>query len=90
MEPIIPFCDVLQTQNFTSPAYADGLYANFGIETTLTAFLTGIAETDPSQSATVHPPADDATGTDPDTLSWTFQYCSEFGSSFTALLYHIA
>jgi hypothetical protein len=72
----------VQTQNFTSPVYAIGVNAQFGIQTALEAFLLGIAETDPNQVAIVHPPrikAPDGNSWPAEYYSWQYQYCSEWG-----------
>ena len=79
--PILAFCDVLETRNWTGPAYTQGLAAAFNITVAFDAFLTGIAETDPDVWAIAGPPSDAA-----DTLSWTYQYCTEFGTFSTISL----
>ena len=67
----------METRNWAGPAYSEGLAAAFNISVALDAFLTGIAETDPEVFAVAGPPA-----TDVDTLSWTYQYCTEFGTPY--------
>jgi len=74
LPPILTFCDVLETRNGEGPSYSEGLAAAFNITVALEAFLTGIAETDPDVFAIAGPPSDAA-----DNLSWTYQYCTEFG-----------
>ena len=74
LPPVLAFCDVLETQNWQGPAYPQGLAAAFNITVAFDAFLTGIAETDPEVWAIAGPPSEEA-----DTLSWTYQYCTEFG-----------
>ena len=66
----------MQTRNGTGPAYSEGLAASFNVTVALDAFLVGIAETSPDTSAIVLPPD---TG-DADTLAWTYQTCTEFGT----------
>ena len=67
----------METRNGAEPAYTQGLAASFDIKVALGAFLTALAETDPDVFAIAGPPATDA-----DTLAWTYQYCTEFGTPF--------
>lgn len=65
----------METRNGTEPAYTEGLAARFNASVALDAFLVGLSETDPHTSAVIGPPA----SSDPDTLAWQYQYCTEFG-----------
>jgi len=65
----------METRNGTGPTYSEGLAARFNISVALDAFFTGIAETDPDTFAVTLPPASE----DADTLSWQYQFCTEFG-----------
>lgn len=67
----------METWNGTGPAYSEGLAANFNISVAFDAFLAGLAETDPEISAIAGPPGDTE---EADTLAWTYQYCTEFGT----------
>ena len=73
---VLPFCNVLETQNFTATPSETGLAAARGVDVALDAFLTAIREVNydairgsvpASQSGTDH--------------SWMWQYCSEYGQS---------
>jgi len=75
IDPVVAFCDTLETRNGTGPAYSEGLVAHFNVTIVLDAFLTGIAETNPETFAVAGPPATD----EADELSWQYQYCTEFG-----------
>jgi len=70
----MPFCNRLETRNFTSNPVPEGLFTTQGINTTFDAFMTAIAEVDYD---TVFGGNNDTDITD--TYSWTWQYCSEFG-----------
>ncbi|KAI0730928.1 serine carboxypeptidase S28-domain-containing protein [Earliella scabrosa] len=71
---VLPFCNILETQNFTATPFETGLAAARGVDVALDAFLTAIREVNydairrsvpASQSGTDH--------------SWMWQYCSEYG-----------
>ncbi|OCH89254.1 hypothetical protein OBBRIDRAFT_732955 [Obba rivulosa] len=69
---VLPFCNNLETRNFTALPLESGLAAAHGEETALDAFLTAVAELNY-----------DAIPGDPDDpvqdRSWMWQYCSEYG-----------
>ena len=71
---MLPFCNLLETRNFTTEPVESGLAAQFGVETAFDAFLTALAQLD----------YDEIPG-DPDDpvqdMSWMWQYCSEWGES---------
>ncbi|TFK48520.1 peptidase S28 [Heliocybe sulcata] len=69
---LLPFCNILETQNYTQAPMEAGLAATYGIEVAFRAFLTGLAETD----------YDAIPGSPDDPVqdrSWMWQYCSEYG-----------
>ncbi|KAF8959584.1 peptidase S28 [Flammula alnicola] len=69
---VLPFCNILETQNRTAAPVEAGLVAQFGIDVGLKAFLTAIAELDyDSIPGTPDDPVQDR--------SWMWQYCSEYG-----------
>ncbi|KAJ8507349.1 hypothetical protein ONZ45_g10275 [Pleurotus djamor] len=69
---LLPFCNLLETQNFTSAAHEGGLVSVLGIESAFRAFLVAIAELDYDSV----PRGRDDPVTD---RSWMWQYCSEYG-----------
>lgn len=68
---VLPFCDILETQNYTAPAPSSSLTSTYNISTTWSAFLTGLAEIDYDSVPYNDDPISD--------ISWTWQYCSEYG-----------
>uniref|UniRef100_A0A8H7XUA3 Serine carboxypeptidase S28-domain-containing protein n=1 Tax=Psilocybe cubensis TaxID=181762 RepID=A0A8H7XUA3_PSICU len=69
---LLPFCNILETQNGTSAAFESGLVAQFGVDTAFKSFLTAIAEIDyDSIPGNADDPVQDR--------SWMWQYCSEYG-----------
>lgn len=80
---VLPFCDIMETQNRTSQdatddsgtspslATASGLASTYNISVAWSAFLVGLAEIDYDSV----PYNDDPIGD----MSWTWQYCSEYG-----------
>ncbi|KAF4569423.1 hypothetical protein EYR36_009214 [Pleurotus pulmonarius] len=69
---LLPFCNLLETRNFTSDPLEGGLTSRFGVETAFRAFLVAIAELDyDSIPRGVDDPVTDR--------SWMWQYCSEYG-----------
>ena len=69
---VLPFCNVLETRNFTSTQTETGLATSFGIDVALDAFLTAIRE--------VNYDAIPGSADDPvQDRSWMWQYCSEYG-----------
>ena len=69
---ILPFCNVLETRNFTITPFETGLAETFGIDFAMEAFLTAIKE--------VNYDAIPGNADDPvQDRSWMWQYCSEYG-----------
>lgn len=69
---VLPFCNVLETRNFTITPVETGLASTSGIDTALDAFLTAIK--------TVNYAAIPGNADDPvQDRSWMWQYCSEYG-----------
>ncbi|RPD58936.1 peptidase S28 [Lentinus tigrinus ALCF2SS1-6] len=69
---VLPFCNVLETRNFTITPVETGLAATSGIDSALEAFLTAIKE--------VNYDAIPGNADDPvQDRSWMWQYCSEYG-----------
>ncbi|KAI0343677.1 peptidase S28 [Trametopsis cervina] len=69
---LLPFCNILETQNFTVMPTEYGLAAAHGVETAFDAFLTGLVQIDYDSI----PGSPDDPVTD---MSWMWQYCSEYG-----------
>ena len=70
---ILPFCNIIETQNFTADPFEFGVASAHGIEVALDAFLKGIIE--------INYDAIPGNADDPATdLSWMWQYCSEYGT----------
>ncbi|KAK7689248.1 hypothetical protein QCA50_007939 [Cerrena zonata] len=69
---LLPFCNLLETRNFTSKPLEGGLISAISINDTLDAFLAAITELDYDS---IPGDADDPI-TD---RSWMRQYCSEYG-----------
>ncbi|KAJ3555468.1 hypothetical protein NM688_g2562 [Phlebia brevispora] len=69
---ILPFCNVVETQNFSSDPFEGGIVSAHGVDAALDAFLTGIIQInyDAIQGAPDDPVTD---------MSWMWQYCSEYG-----------
>lgn len=72
-----PFCNTVETQNFTTEAFEGGIAAAQGIDAALDAFLTGIVQINydaiPGEIIRTDDPVTD--------MSWMWQYCSEYGAS---------
>ncbi|EPQ56217.1 peptidase S28 [Gloeophyllum trabeum ATCC 11539] len=69
---VLPFCNILETQNYTQAPVEGGLATTYGIEVAFDAFLAGLAETDyDSIPGNPDDPVQDR--------SWMWQYCSEYG-----------
>lgn len=69
---MLPFCNILETQNFTTAPLEFGLAAVHGIEVALSSFLTALVQTDyDSIPGNTDDPVQDR--------SWMWQYCSEYG-----------
>ena len=80
---ILPFCDVMETQNHTQMATSDnggtakaiateaGLAATYNASVAWSSFLTALAQIDYDSISGVDDPIAD--------MSWTWQYCSEYG-----------
>ncbi|ETW78603.1 serine protease [Heterobasidion irregulare TC 32-1] len=69
---VLPFCNIVETRNFSSDPVEAGLAATLGVDAAFKAFLTGIAEIDYDSIPGV--PDDPVTD-----RSWMWQYCSEYG-----------
>jgi hypothetical protein len=72
-DSLLPFCNLLETKNFTQDAMEKGISEKEGTEPTFRAFLTAISELDYDSvpSSPDDPIAD---------RSWMWQYCSEYGT----------
>ncbi|KAJ7089721.1 peptidase S28 [Mycena belliarum] len=71
-ESILPFCNLLETQNSTADPLEGGIAASQGVEAAFSAFLVAIAELDyDSIAGNADDPVQDR--------SWMRQYCSEYG-----------
>lgn len=69
---LLPFCNTLETQNFTQDPVEAGVVAQFGIEKGFESFLMAISEVDyDAIPRSVDDPVTDR--------SWMWQYCSEYG-----------
>ncbi|KAF8798510.1 peptidase S28 [Phlegmacium glaucopus] len=69
---LLPFCNILETQNFTQDPVEAGVFTEFGIEKGFQSFLTAISEVDYNA---IPRSADDPV----QDRSWMWQYCSEYG-----------
>ncbi|KAI0793717.1 peptidase S28 [Fomes fomentarius] len=69
---VLPFCNVLETQNSTAIPFETGIAASLGVDVALDAFLTAIREV--NYDAIPGNPGDPVTD-----RSWMWQYCSEYG-----------
>lgn len=69
---LLPFCDLLETQNFTSAPLEGGLVSSISVNETLNAFLAAIVQLDYDS---IPGDADDPVSD----RSWMRQYCSEYG-----------
>jgi hypothetical protein len=69
---LLPFCNLLETKNFTKDAGETGISVEEGTEPAFEAFLTAISELDYDSV----PSSPDDPITD---RSWMWQYCSEYG-----------
>ena len=68
----MPFCNILETRNFTTDALESGLAAAYGVDVALDSFLTSLVQINYDEiSGGVDDPATDR--------SWMWQYCSEYG-----------
>lgn len=72
-ESLLPFCNLLETKNFTQDAVEKGIAAQEGVQAAFEAFLTAIAELDYDSIPFTDDPVGDR--------SWMWQYCSEYGES---------
>ncbi|KAF9450697.1 hypothetical protein P691DRAFT_440039 [Macrolepiota fuliginosa MF-IS2] len=70
-ESVLPFCNLLETKNFTQDPVEKGIAAQEGVGAAFTAFLTAISELDYDSVPFTDDPAGDR--------SWMWQYCSEYG-----------
>ncbi|TBU61392.1 serine carboxypeptidase S28-domain-containing protein [Dichomitus squalens] len=71
-DSVLPFCNVVETQNFTALPTETGLAASFGIDVALNAFLAGIKQVNYAAIPGTEPARGRA-------FSWMWQYCSEYG-----------
>jgi len=71
LQAILPFCDGVETLNFTSSPTSQGFFATQGVNASFNAFIVAISEMDKSGFSD----GQDAS----DALSWEWQYCSQFG-----------
>ncbi|KAJ8695620.1 hypothetical protein PTI98_008204 [Pleurotus ostreatus] len=75
---LLPFCNLLETRNYTTDPLEGGLASRFGVETAFRAFLVAITQLDYDS---IPRGADDPV-TD---RSWMWQYCSEYGRLSTMM-----
>ncbi|KAL0580902.1 hypothetical protein V5O48_001096 [Marasmius crinis-equi] len=69
---LLPFCNLLETRNFTATPLETGIAGTDGIESALDAFLVALGELDyDSIPGSPDDPVQDT--------SWMRQYCSEYG-----------
>jgi hypothetical protein len=71
-ESLLPFCNLLETKNFSGDATEKGVAVREGIETAFDAFLTALGELDYDSIPFSDDPVTDR--------SWMWQYCSEYGT----------
>lgn len=71
LQVILPFCDSVETLNFTSNPTPGGISVTQGVNKTFQAFVNAIAELDKGNPSNG--------GDFAATISWMWQYCSEFG-----------
>ncbi|KAF8894239.1 serine carboxypeptidase S28-domain-containing protein [Gymnopilus junonius] len=71
-DSILPFCNILESQNRTAEPVEGGVVAQFGIDIGFKSFLTAISEVD---YAAIPGDPDDPV----QDRSWMWQYCSEYG-----------
>ncbi|KAL0954073.1 hypothetical protein HGRIS_005223 [Hohenbuehelia grisea] len=73
---LLPFCNVLETRNFTATPSNTGIVGISGVEAAFKEFLTALAEVDyDSIPGSPDDPVQDR--------SWMWQYCSEYGASIS-------
>ncbi|KAF7301782.1 Peptidase S28 [Mycena indigotica] len=71
-ESVLPFCNLLETRNFTTEPTESGIASSAGVSKALDAFLVAIGELDyDSIPGNADDPVQD--------MSWMRQYCSEYG-----------
>ncbi|KAJ4488343.1 peptidase S28 [Lentinula aciculospora] len=71
-DSLLPFCNLLETRNFTENATENGIVSVSGVVDAFQAFLVALAELDyDSTSGSPDDPVAD--------MSWMRQYCSEYG-----------
>ncbi|KAJ7493410.1 peptidase S28 [Mycena galericulata] len=72
-DSVLPFCNLLETQNSTAQPVEDGIAASLGIDAAFDSFLVAVAELDyNSIPGDPDDPVQDR--------SWMRQYCSEYGA----------
>lgn len=69
---VLPFCNLLETRNYTAGPVEGGLAAHAGVESALDAFLTALVQLNYDA---IPGDADDPV----QDMSWMWQYCSEYG-----------
>ncbi|KAH8111742.1 peptidase S28 [Phellopilus nigrolimitatus] len=69
---VLPFCNLLETDNFTVNPLEFGIAATHGVQSAFNAFTTALAELD--YDSIPGSPNDPVTD-----MSWMWQYCSEYG-----------
>jgi hypothetical protein len=76
---LLPFCNIVETQNSTAAPVEAGVVAQFGIDVGLKSFLTALAEVDyDAIPGNADDPVQDR--------SWMWQYCSEYGPYLHAVV----
>ncbi|KAK7031399.1 peptidase S28 [Favolaschia claudopus] len=70
-DSLLPFCDLLETQNSTAEPFEGGIVSALGIDAAFQAFMVALAELDYDSIPSEDDPVQDR--------SWMRQYCSEYG-----------
>ncbi|KAF7356875.1 Peptidase S28 [Mycena venus] len=71
-DSLLPFCNLLETQNSTAEPFEGGIVSALGVNATFNAFMVALAELDyDSIPGNADDPVQDR--------SWMRQYCSEYG-----------
>lgn len=73
LDPVLPFCEELETQNYTADAYKGGLISAHEPKFVFDAFLVALSD---AVTRNFSLPVEDY---DPTSWSWIWQFCSEFG-----------
>ncbi|KAF7370867.1 Thymus-specific serine protease [Mycena sanguinolenta] len=72
-DSLLPFCNLLETQNFTTEPFEGGIVSAHGVNAALDAFLVALAELNYDAIPGKNRKADHPE------RSWMRQYCSEYG-----------